>query len=140
MTVHQKKNLTILLVEDNSADAVLTSETLSDSTIPTEVHVTKDAAEAFVLLGRNGNAGKYMPDLILLDLNLPVMDGFSFLGEIRNHNHLKEIPVFILSASSTLADMTRAHSLGVKGYFVKPLDLSEFETEIRKHFKDTQFG
>jgi len=140
MTVYRTKPLSVLLVEDSSADVFLISETLSDSTIPTKVQVAKDAAEALVLLGRNGNAGRYMPDLILLDLNLPVMDGFSFLGEIRNHDHLKEIPVFILSSSSTFADMTRAHSLGVKGYFVKPLDLNEFEAEIRKHFKDEQFA
>jgi len=68
------------------------------------------------------------------------MDGFSFLGVMRNHNYLKEIPVFILSSSSTFADITRAHSLGVKGYFVKPLDLSEFEAEMRKHFREGQFG
>jgi len=140
MTVYRTKPLSVLLVEDSSADVFLISETLSDSTIPTKVQVAKDAAEALVLLGRYGNAGRYMPDLILLDLNLPVMDGFSFLGEIRNHDHLKEIPVFILSSSSTFADMTRAHSLGVKGYFVKPLDLNEFEAEIRKHFKDEQFA
>ena len=140
MTVHRKKPLSVLLVEDNSADVFLISETLSDSTIPTKVQVAKDAAEALVLLGKNGNADRYLPDLILLDLNLPVMDGFSFLGEMKNHDHLKEIPVFILSSSSTFADMTLAHSLGVKGYFVKPLDLNEFEAEIRKHFKDEQFA
>ena len=96
-----EKALTVLLIEDNSADAFLTREILKDSMVPNVVHVAKDGAKALGhMRGKDGEAGMHIPDLILLDLNLPIMDGFGFLGEIEKERRLKDIPVFILSASS----------------------------------------
>ena len=136
MTELQQKALTILLIEDNSADAFLTHETLKDSMVPNVVHVVKDAAKAFGhMLGKDGGAEMHIPDLILLDLNLPVMDGFAFLTEMGKHDLLKDVPVFVLSASSARVDMEKAKNLGARGYFVKPLDLDEFETQLSEFFK-----
>jgi len=136
MTELQQKALTVLLIEDNSADAFLTCETLKDSMVPNVVHVVRDAAKAFgQLLGKVGGAGIHVPDLILLDLNLPVMDGFGFLAEVGKDDRLKDIPVFVLSASSARVDIEKARDLGARGYFVKPLDLDEFETQLSELFK-----
>jgi two-component system, chemotaxis family, response regulator Rcp1 len=136
MTGLGQKALTILLIEDNSADAFLTYETLKDSTVPNVVHVVKDAAKAFGhMLGKDGGAGMHIPDLILLDLNLPVMDGFSFLSEMGKNEELKDIPVFVLSASSAQVDVERARNCGARGYFVKPLDLEEFQIQIGELFR-----
>jgi CheY-like chemotaxis protein len=136
MTELQQKALTILLIEDNSADAFLTYETLKDSMVPNVVHVVKNAAKAFGhMLGKDGGAGMHIPDLILVDLNLPVMDGFAFLTEMGKNDLLKEVPVFVLSASSASVDMEKARNLGARGYFVKPLDLDEFETQLSEFFK-----
>jgi DNA-binding response OmpR family regulator len=87
------------------------------------------------MLGKDGGAGMHIPDLILLDLNLPVMDGFAFLTEMGKHDLLKDVPVFVLSASSARVDMEKAKNLGAHGYFVKPLDLDEFETQLSEFFK-----
>ena len=134
-----KKTLTVLLIEDNSADAFLTQEILKDSMVPNVVHVAKDGAKALGhMLGKNGEAGRHIPDLILLDLNLPVMDGFAFLAEIEKDRRLKDIPVFVLSASSAQLDIEKARNLGARGYFVKPLDLDEFEKELGEAFKVEQ--
>ena len=131
-----EKALTVLLIEDNSADAFLTQEILKDSMVPNVVHVAKDGVNALGhMLGKKGEAGRHMPDLILLDLNLPVMDGFGFLAEIEKYQRLKDIPVFVLSASSARSDIEKSRNLGARGYFVKPLDLDEFENELSQAFK-----
>ena len=131
-----EKALTVLLIEDNSADAFLTQEILKDSMVPNVVHVAKDGVKALGhMLGKDGESGMHMPDLILLDLNLPIMDGFGFLVERKKYRRLKDIPVFILSASSADVDIEKARNLGVRGYFVKPLDLDEFEKELGQAFR-----
>ena len=104
--------------------------------IPNVIHVAKDGTKAFGhMLGKDRGAGRHIPDLILLDLNLPVMDGFGFLAEIGKDTLLKDIPVFVLSASSAPADIDKARNLGARGYFVKPLDLDEFEKELSEAFR-----
>ena len=131
-----KKTLAILLIEDNSADAFLTREVLNDSMIPNVVHVVKDAAKAFVhMLGKDGVAGMHLPDVILLDLNLPIMDGFTFLTEKRKEDRLKDIPVFVLSTSSAWTDIEKSRNLGARAYFEKPLDLDKFEMELKELFR-----
>jgi CheY-like chemotaxis protein len=131
----QKKTFTILLIDDNVAHAFLTREILKESRIRNTVHKAKDAAEAFMyMLGKDALSGQ-IPDLILLDLGLPIMDGFEFLAEIRKDNRLKEIPVFVLSTSSATSDMEKSSTLGARAYFVKPLDIDHFEMEIRELFK-----
>jgi len=131
-----KKTLAILLIEDNRADSFLTQEILNDSTVPNTVHIVQDAKKAFVhMLGRDGEIVIHLPDLILLDLNLPLMDGFAFLAEMAKEERLKYIPVFILSASSAKGDIEKARNLGARGYFTKPLDLDRFELEIRALFR-----
>ncbi len=84
MKALSKKPLNILLIEDNDADAFLTAETLKDSTIPNMLHVVKDAAKAFTfLLGKDCDSREQNPDLIFLDLNIPIINGFDFLVEIK---------------------------------------------------------
>ncbi len=136
MKALSKKPLNILLIEDNDADAFLTAETLKDSTIPNMLHVVKDAAKAFTfLLGKDCDSREQNPDLIFLDLNIPIINGFDFLVEIKKDTQFKDIPVFILSSSSEAADIMRAYNLGARFYFVKPLDLEEFEAKLQEHFE-----
>jgi len=136
----QQKPLSILLIEDNRADVFLAVETLKDSTIPNMVHIVKDAAQAFTfLLGKNCDSRAQNPDLILLDLNIPVMNVFDFLIEIKKDTRFKDIPVFILSSSSEAADIMKARNLGASSYFVKPLDLEKFESEFQDYLERQQF-
>jgi DNA-binding response OmpR family regulator len=86
------------------------------------------------MLGKDALSGQ-IPDLILLDLGLPIMDGFEFFAEIQKDNRLKEIPVFVLSTSSATSDMEKSSTLGVRAYFVKPLDIDHFEMETRELFR-----
>jgi len=140
MKALSQKPLSILLIEDNRADASLTTETLKDSAIPNMVHLVKDAAHALTfLIGKNSDSGSQNPDLILLDLNIPVMNGFDFLIEIKKDTRFKDIPVFILSSSSEAADIMKARNLGASSYFVKPLDLEEFESEFQDYLERQQF-
>jgi CheY-like chemotaxis protein len=135
MTEHIPERISILMVEDNTMDAILTSEILSESEKTCyQVLTVKTAIEALAFLHRmNGYENASQPDLILLDLNLPKMHGFDFLAEIRKENNLTDIPVVILTTSEAQKDIDRAKELGVNGYLVKPIDLEKFESLVLPH-------
>ena len=117
----------ILLVEDNEGDARLTREALRDCKIRNALHHVWDGEKAIDFLRRGGEyADAPRPDLILLDLNLPRMDGGEVLAEIKEDAELKRIPVVILTTSSFDADILRSYNLHANCFVTKPIDMVEF--------------
>ncbi len=117
----------ILLVEDDPGDVELTRETMADSKVVTRLHVVEDGLEAMAFLRREGKyAEAPRPDLILLDLNLPRMDGRTLLAEIRADNNLKSIPIVVLTTSQAEEDIVKSYRLGANCYITKPVGLAEF--------------
>jgi CheY-like chemotaxis protein len=117
----------ILLVEDDPADVELSQYALAKSKVLIDLHVVGDGAEALAFLRREGKyADAPQPDLILLDLNLPRMDGRIFLSEMRADDHLKAIPVVVLTTSQTEEDIVKSYRLGANCYITKPVGLAEF--------------
>lgn len=129
VSAYEQRNITmpplnILLVEDNPADAYLTSLALQDNRLCKNLRVVEHGEQALSFLRQEGNyAGVFRPDLIVLDLNLPRMDGLTVLAAIKADAAFCAIPVVILSTSSAERDLTQAHLLGAAHYFIKPNDL-----------------
>jgi CheY-like chemotaxis protein len=123
----------ILLVEDSLTDARLAIEALKHGNIKHRLTLVRDGAEAMGFLERRGMFARApRPDLILLDLQLPKLDGREVLAAVRGEEHLKAIPVVILTASQAHADIVRSELLQVDGCLVKPLDLDEFVSLVRQ--------
>ena len=122
----------ILMVEDNEGDARLAREALHDCKIRNALHHVWDGEEAMAFLRRRREyADAPRPDLILLDLNLPRMDGGEVLAEIKEDAELKRIPVVILTTSSLDADILRSYNLHANCYITKPIDIVEFLKVVR---------
>jgi len=126
----KKRGIRILLVEDSSLHALLTRETLSESDKTSyEIFTVKDGVEALSYLYRiDGYEHAPKPDLILLDLNLPGMHGFTFLAQLKKNAELKTIPVCVLTSSEAGMDIKKGQPLPAPAYLIKPLDLDKFET------------
>lgn len=121
----------ILLVEDNPADIRLTQEVLTDSKVRNNLMIAKDGAEALLCLRQQGKfKNSPRPDLILLDLNLPVKDGREVLAQIKNAPEFKTIPVVILTTSKAEEDIVRTYNLHANCYITKPVDLEQFVTVV----------
>jgi two-component system response regulator len=119
--------LEILMVEDDPADVELTQWSMQQSKVAAKLHVVTDGLEALEFLRRQGKyAEAPRPDLILLDLNLPRMDGRTFLAEIRANDDFKAIPVVILTTSEAEEDVVKSYRLGANCYITKPVGLAEF--------------
>ncbi|MGA8571274.1 MAG: response regulator [Desulfobaccales bacterium] len=117
----------ILLVEDDPADVEMTQYTLKKSKLVVNLHVAGDGVEALNFLRREGEfAQAPRPDLILLDLNMPRMDGRTFLAEMRMDDNLKAIPVCVLTTSQAEEDVIKSYHLGANCYITKPVGLDEF--------------
>lgn len=126
------KPIEILLVEDNPGDSRLAQEALKDSKIRNTIHVAADGIEAMAFLHREGEWEKApRPDLILLDLNLPRMDGREVLAAIKSDDDLKRIPVVILTTSKDEEDVLRSYNLHANCYITKPIDLQQFMKVVR---------
>lgn len=119
----------VLLIEDNPADVELTLEAFSQCRSDVCIDVMPSGIEA---LNRLQEQKEELPDLILLDLNLPGWDGKSFLKEIKSDNRLKRIPVIILSTSNAESDVAESYSLNANCYVVKPLDIDLFFEKIKR--------
>lgn len=116
-------SIKILLLEDNPGDARLTKEALGESDIPVEVSLVENGVDAVAFLRREGeHAGAARPDLILLDLGLPGMDGRQVLEEIKADEDLRRIPVALLTTSTAEQDILRSYSLYAHSYLNKPVD------------------
>lgn len=117
----------ILLVEDNPGDVRLTREALKESKISNNLHVVTDGVQAMDFLKRQGeHSGAIRPDLVLLDLNLPRMDGREVLAEIKADPELRRIPVVIMTSSEAEQDILTTYNLNANAYVTKPLDLEQF--------------
>jgi CheY-like chemotaxis protein len=122
----------ILLVEDNPGDVRLAQEALRDAKVCNRMTVARDGVEALAILRREGeHADAPVPDLILLDLNLPRMDGREVLAEIKSDPNLRRIPVVILTTSEAEEDILRAYNLNANCYITKPVDLEQFVRVVR---------
>jgi chemotaxis family two-component system response regulator Rcp1 len=117
----------ILLVEDNPGDVRLTKEALKEGKVYNNLHWAKDGVEALEFLRRQGkHANAPRPDIILLDLNLPKKDGREVLSVIKSDDHLKHIPVVVLTTSKAEEDVLRSYELHANCYVTKPVDLDKF--------------
>ena len=122
----------ILLVEDNPGDADLTRESLAATKLRIELTVVVSGAEALDFMHKRGRfASAPRPDLILLDLNLPGMDGRAVLEDIKRDANLKRIPVCILTSSSAETDVVQGYNLGANCYVVKPIDFLTFQNIVQ---------
>lgn len=121
------KEIKILLVEDNEGDIVLTREALEDARIVNNVSIKRDGAAALeYLFDLAANNRKALPDLILLDINLPKIDGKEVLVQIKNDNILKSIPVVMLTTSSSKLDILESYNCHANCYIIKPVDINKF--------------
>jgi len=116
----------ILLVEDSPGDIRLTLEAFNEANPSARIFVVKDGVEAMAFLTNASNR----PDLILLDLNMPKMDGRQVLAAIKEDEGLKSIPTIILTTSDADADIIKSYQLQANSYLCKPVDLSAFETLV----------
>ena len=121
----------ILLVEDNEGDIVLTLEALSDAKLKNQVSVVRDGAEALDYLNDRKPTPHLLPDLILLDINLPKIDGKEVLQTIKNDHALKKIPVVMLTNSSSELDITESYNNHANCFITKPVDLNKFFDVVR---------
>lgn len=117
----------VLLVEDDLFDTMTAEKSFAKFSVPHRLYTAFNGEEALdLLLGRNGaEAIRPLPEVILLDLNMPRMNGQEFLAELRANPELQGIPVFITTTSEMETDRSGVEALGISGYIVKPLD---FET------------
>jgi chemotaxis family two-component system response regulator Rcp1 len=117
----------ILLVEDNEDDVLLTRRAFKNVSVSVEFQVARDGEQALKLLRREA---PYLeakrPDIILLDLNMPRMDGRQMLAELKHDEHLRIIPTVILTTSAADIDVTAAYHNYANAYMIKPMDLQEF--------------
>lgn len=118
--------LHILLVEDNPGDVRLTREALDESEHPYRLSVATDGVRAMDFLRRASDGREDRPDIILLDWNLPRMDGKEVLAEIKADPELRVIPVVVLTTSRARGDVERAYELQANCFITKPVDVAQF--------------
>jgi CheY-like chemotaxis protein len=127
----------ILLVEDNEGDIVLTKEALKEAKILNNLDIVQDGEEAIMFLRKESKfSDAETPDLIFLDINLPKIDGTEILGIIKNDEHLKVIPVIMLTTSDAERDIMKSYYNHANCYITKPVDIEKFMEVIQtiKHF------
>jgi two-component system, response regulator len=132
----QGKQKVILLVEDNPVDEELTIMAFEKNNITNQIVVARDGAEALdYLFGTGVYEGRNItdkPQLILLDIKLPKVDGLDVLREIRGNETLKHMPVVILTSSKEQRDLVDAYNLGTNAYVRKPVDFNEFTQAVKQ--------
>jgi len=133
MNKHKIKLAHILLVEDNDGDILLTLEAFEECKVKTEISVTKNGKEALDFVFKRGKfTDAKTPDLILLDINIPIYNGHEVLKQIKLDEILKKIPIIMLTTSSSQKDINDAYSNYCNSYIKKPLDIDEFMSAILK--------
>lgn len=118
--------INILLIEDNAGDIFLTTEILNEGRIAKSISIVKDGIEALDFLYKKGKYSTVLtPDLVLLDINLPKLNGLEVLEKIKTDRCLQEVPVIILSTSSSKEDITHSYKLFANGFITKPTSYEE---------------
>jgi CheY-like chemotaxis protein len=129
-------SIEVLLVEDSPGDVRLTKEAFREANGAIRLHVASDGLEAMSFLRREGvHLNSPRPDFILLDLNLPMMDGREVLAQIKRDEHLMTIPTIILTTSNAEEDIVKSYQLQANCYLSKPVQLDDFE-EVVKSIND----
>jgi len=132
MSVDRTVPIEILLVEDSESDVALTREALKDAEVVNNLSVARDGRQAMAMIrGEGGHEGRPRPDVIVLDLNLPVMDGREVLAELKADPELKLIPVVVLTTSTDERDVMAASEQFVNAYITKPVGLDQFIAAIK---------
>lgn len=123
----------VLLVEDDPGDVLMTKEAFDDNKVKNNLSVVSDGVDALAFLRKEGKfAGAPNPDLILLDLNLPRMDGREVLAEIKADENLRHIPVVVLTTSGAHEDVVGSYRLHANAYVTKPVDFEQFIRVVRQ--------
>ena len=130
-----KTELKILLVEDNPADVKLLENLFMSSRFEVKLRVAQDGEEALRVLSHSSFEGKEDPDMILLDLNLPKIDGQEVLARVKAHRGLKQIPVLILTSSNNQGDFELAKQNHADDYMIKPTGIKDFSALVN-HIED----
>ncbi|MEH1102210.1 response regulator [Micromonospora sp. CPCC 205561] len=129
----------ILVVDDDPGDVLMIEEALADSDVEKIIDVVSDGQEAMEFLRREGrHADARRPDVILLDLNMPRMDGRQVLGEVKSDEDLRTIPIVVLTTSNADTDIVGSYTLQANAYVTKPIDLDDFNDVV--HRIDEFFG
>lgn len=130
MTPVNGRPIEIMLIEDNAGDVRLTQEALKENKVHNNLRVMRDGESALEYLNRQ-DLSAARPDLILLDLNLPGMNGQEVLAKIKSNPETGAIPIVILTTSGAEEDVARSYSLHANCYVTKPVDLTQFLSIIR---------
>lgn len=117
----------LLLVEDDEHDIKITKRALAKAKSHFDMDVVRNGRECLDYL----EAAQQMPDLILLDMNMPIMDGHETLAELKKHDEWKSLPVVVLTTSEADADIARAYTQQASCYIVKPVEFSKFENVVQ---------
>ena len=129
----QRKTIDVLLVEDDPGDVLMTREAFEDHKVTNRLSVVPDGVSAMEFLRKEGEyADAPTPDLILLDLNLPRMDGREVLAALKEDAALRSIPVVVLTTSEAEEDVVRSYSLHANAYVTKPVDFDRFINVVRQ--------
>ncbi|MEO7924459.1 MAG: response regulator [Chitinophagaceae bacterium] len=127
------KSIHILLVEDNEGDILLTTEALEEGRIANKISVVKDGGKAIEFLTSTGaHPDAVLPDLVLLDINLPRKNGYEVLQYIKEDEKLKQIPVIMLTTSSAEKDIAYSYQNLADGYITKPVEVNDFVSTVAK--------
>jgi CheY-like chemotaxis protein len=125
--------INVLLVEDDPGDVLITKEAFAENKVRNQLSVVNDGVNALQFLRREGGyADAPRPDLILLDLNLPRMDGHEVLAKIKSDSDLQRIPVVVLTTSDAEEDVLRSYDLHANAYVTKPVDFERFLRVVRQ--------
>lgn len=131
----QPHPIDILLVEDDEGHALLVQENLRKNGVVNRIFTVLDGAAALDFIYRRGefsaDGTAPQPGLILLDLNLPKVDGFEVLRQVKGDGRLKSIPVIILTSTADQKEIDRAYALGANNYITKPVDYQQFQEKVR---------
>ncbi|MGS2617363.1 response regulator [Micromonospora sp. LZ34] len=123
----------ILVVDDDPGDVLMIEEALADSDVDKVIDVVGDGQEAMEFLRREGrHIDARRPDVILLDLNMPRMDGRQVLGEVKGDEDLRTIPIVVLTTSNADTDIVSSYTLQANAYVTKPIDLDDFNDVVRR--------